>query len=846
MNTDFVPLERSKYGVAISWDRARQEVDLDLQVVVVDSNGCIVDAIYHNNLVAMNGALKHSGDNKAGDANQYGELVWIDAAKLPMRIKVLIFVVAACSGGHLIDVRRGQISVLRPRNETTQVVGQYPMENSYGDVDAVVMMKRSKTDGAWLIGPIDECAEEGESFLDILDVIGKLIKAEIPNAPAEQNGGEVEVQAQAKAKAKASPAGARTGRSMTLPPKAYAVSVRWDQPHTPDSAVDLHGLVIDESGRVTEIVNTGNILGRNGGVCIASSDDTVLQETSHRGLVVDLGLMADTSRLLMFALTIDSDKGLAALKALSVLVLDEDCQKSKARFRVTVEHKPGRSRVLMWMLRHPGGAQNWELTQGNEPGFDAGHILEGKACWAQLLQDLIPEAPKVDHDLLRLDLVPTGVVSLPRSSDFSTVLVTIAWGRQGLRMPGRGINLAALLFDDNHQQVSVAAISQHRECHKPGAEGMVEAGKEGNESLFTQTFTLNLAGIGKKAQQIVLMMTLMGEGTLEGLGAMKCELKTEKGMVASFEMESMPNEPGVVVGRLLRTEVKTPSPKALVSNTSSVMSNTQSMSMSSTVSVTKDGGGGGGSSYSSNGAAGAAGTGETPSAASSPRATTPVRSPRSPRTSKNGGPGSERPKRKAKIAATPAPTLPLPPQPPAFPWTFQTLGVGMAGRHWSDESSTKAIRNILELSIRDVQMPAPLGDASTKGEMTVDFASGDMPKFDSEGPVVEPMAHVPAASKPFLLLASAAVSFELLRTKREGKSGAAAKFARRTLSRANVGGSFLLEGGTESKRLLKRNTLEDIGPPSPTGATVGTTSNPPTLRVAAPSAGAAAASSGAA
>lgn len=53
-----------RYGVAITWDPVdySKPVDLDLQAIIVDKRGYIVDAVYYNNLVALNGAVSHSGD----------------------------------------------------------------------------------------------------------------------------------------------------------------------------------------------------------------------------------------------------------------------------------------------------------------------------------------------------------------------------------------------------------------------------------------------------------------------------------------------------------------------------------------------------------------------------------------------------------------------------------------------------------------------------------------------------------------------------------------------------------------------------------------------------------------
>merc|ERR1712224_1155710 len=105
-------LSKNRYGFGASWTSlSGRDVDIDLQCVVVDFNGAIIDCAYYNNLKAAR-AITHSGDETAGKPDNIEEMVWVNTQKLPPNVAMLVFVVAAYSGGSLKDVKDGQLHVL--------------------------------------------------------------------------------------------------------------------------------------------------------------------------------------------------------------------------------------------------------------------------------------------------------------------------------------------------------------------------------------------------------------------------------------------------------------------------------------------------------------------------------------------------------------------------------------------------------------------------------------------------------------------------------------------------------------------------------------------------------------
>mmetsp|Transcript_48023 Transcript_48023/g.134016 ORF Transcript_48023/g.134016 Transcript_48023/m.134016 type:complete len:433 (-) Transcript_48023:331-1629(-) len=187
---DDLDLTRPRYGFGVSWDSVPgRNVDIDLQCVVVDSAGAIIDCAYYNNLKAVR-AITHSGDEAAGRPDNIEEMVWVNMRKLPQNVSLLVFVVAAYCGGHLQDVTNGQLHVME--EQESREIALFEMEQSAASVDVVAAMYRdtsgqSGADGPeWKLRIIDLPAQSGQHFMDILPLLSEVIRGFIPQAPKKQ------------------------------------------------------------------------------------------------------------------------------------------------------------------------------------------------------------------------------------------------------------------------------------------------------------------------------------------------------------------------------------------------------------------------------------------------------------------------------------------------------------------------------------------------------------------------------------------------------------------------------------------------------------------------------------
>lgn len=240
-HTEEFPLPKSRYGFGVSWDCApgRPQVDIDLQCLVVDTGGAIIDCAYYNNLKAV-GCITHSGDEPTGAIPGIDEMVWVNCAKVPPKVQLLIFVVAAYSGGCLRDVANGVLHIFEESKSAE--IARFEMERSEGSVDVVAAMFRGS--GGWTMRIIDEPARQGQHFMDILPLIADVVRVFIPSAPKRQKVAFA----------------VEKGGILDLPQDLSLVTVGlgWDT-DAGEVDVDVSAVLLDGSGMIVEAVFFGNL-----------------------------------------------------------------------------------------------------------------------------------------------------------------------------------------------------------------------------------------------------------------------------------------------------------------------------------------------------------------------------------------------------------------------------------------------------------------------------------------------------------------------------------------------------------------------------------------------------------
>mmetsp|Transcript_98914 Transcript_98914/g.156512 ORF Transcript_98914/g.156512 Transcript_98914/m.156512 type:complete len:427 (-) Transcript_98914:205-1485(-) len=184
-------LPKNRYGFGVSWNTTGgRSVDLDLQCIVVDFSGAIIDCAYYNNLKAVR-AITHSGDEAVGKPDNIEEMVWVNLQKLPPNVAMLIFVVAAYSGGSLKDITNGRLHIMEERESSEIAV--LDLERSSASVNIAAAMFRNPLDGSgprnswsWSLRIVSEMVQEGRHFMDVLPQLSGVIRSFLSHAPQKQ------------------------------------------------------------------------------------------------------------------------------------------------------------------------------------------------------------------------------------------------------------------------------------------------------------------------------------------------------------------------------------------------------------------------------------------------------------------------------------------------------------------------------------------------------------------------------------------------------------------------------------------------------------------------------------
>merc|ERR1711939_949840 len=184
-------LPKTRYGFGVSWDTlGSRDVDIDLQCVVVDFSGAIIDCAYYNNLKAAR-SITHSGDETAGKPDNIEEMVWVNLQRLPPNVAMLVFVVAAYSGGCLKDVKDAQMHILEEHE--SREIALLNLDRSTASVNIVSAMFRDPLDGtgprsswSWKLRVVNESVQQGRHFMDILPQLSLVIRRFLPHAPPKQ------------------------------------------------------------------------------------------------------------------------------------------------------------------------------------------------------------------------------------------------------------------------------------------------------------------------------------------------------------------------------------------------------------------------------------------------------------------------------------------------------------------------------------------------------------------------------------------------------------------------------------------------------------------------------------
>lgn len=231
-------LSSKPHVFSLSWDLAEGSTrDIDLQGVAVDQKGTIVDAVYYNGPVILDGGAVRGWQETSGQA-EVTITTMFDS--LPEGVEIILFVVAAYGTGHLCDSQKVRFAIHEDEKASELFCHT---ANRDGDVEIVGAAFR-RAGLSWSFRALHVATGDGRHFMDVLEELGKAIQLFIPQAPAQQN---VQFALQRSAIV-----------DLPLAFEKVAVGLGWD---TTGGEVDLDvsGVLLDEFSQEITAVFFGNL-----------------------------------------------------------------------------------------------------------------------------------------------------------------------------------------------------------------------------------------------------------------------------------------------------------------------------------------------------------------------------------------------------------------------------------------------------------------------------------------------------------------------------------------------------------------------------------------------------------
>ena len=196
--TDYVPdhIVPDWLTFGLAWDVTNGvNIDLDASAILLDEQLNLVDAVWFRQLTSLDGSVKHSGDEREGDAFGDDEKISFSLSIVPAHVAYIGLVINSYSGQELDDVARASCHLFDPK--TNVDVAKYTLTNctALNGRTALVMgcLYRSNlmdtagsgnvSNGGWYLRIIAEAAQGG-TVHDNVDELQRFLRNNPPQKPS--------------------------------------------------------------------------------------------------------------------------------------------------------------------------------------------------------------------------------------------------------------------------------------------------------------------------------------------------------------------------------------------------------------------------------------------------------------------------------------------------------------------------------------------------------------------------------------------------------------------------------------------------------------------------------------
>ena len=147
------------------------EVDLDASCLLFAAR-VLTDTVWFRQLQSHCGAVRHTGDDRAGGGSDDNEQISVDLGKLPAAVDVLIFTVNSFLNDSFEGIPNARCRLLDAAGN--KELARFDLSLDGADHTGMVMAKLYRENGAWNLQAIGEKGA-GRTFNDLMPLIGRYL-----------------------------------------------------------------------------------------------------------------------------------------------------------------------------------------------------------------------------------------------------------------------------------------------------------------------------------------------------------------------------------------------------------------------------------------------------------------------------------------------------------------------------------------------------------------------------------------------------------------------------------------------------------------------------------------------
>lgn len=122
------------------------QIDLDASCILLDAGLELVDMVWFRQLISLDGAVRHSGDNLTGQGDGDDEVIHVDLQRLTSKTQHLVFTVNSFRGQTFDQVENACCRMLNESN--SQELARFNLAEK-GSHTGVVMASLSRHGSGW-------------------------------------------------------------------------------------------------------------------------------------------------------------------------------------------------------------------------------------------------------------------------------------------------------------------------------------------------------------------------------------------------------------------------------------------------------------------------------------------------------------------------------------------------------------------------------------------------------------------------------------------------------------------------------------------------------------------------